>query len=73
MVLKRLTTKQREILDKVMKKPCSMEELGKYFGISRQAIHERVILMRKKGYLKLTGKVTPTKEGISSIIERLSL
>ena len=73
MILKRLTIKQREILDKVIKKPCSMGTLAKFFGITRQAIHERVILMRKKGYLTPSGKIKATEEGIHSIIERLSL
>jgi len=72
-MLKRLTNKQREILDKVMIKPCTMPELAKHFGITKQAIHERVLLMRKKGYLEPTGPIKPTTEGIHAIIERLCL
>ena len=73
MILKRLTDKQRAVFDKIVKNPCSMEKLGKHFGISRQAIHCRVNGMRRKGYLEPTGEIKATPEGIHSIIERLSL
>ena len=72
-MLKRLTDKQRAIFDKIVKKSCSMEELARHFGITRQAVHCRVSGMRKKGYLEPTGEIKATPEGIHSIIERLSL
>ena len=66
-MLKKLTKKQRELLNQVLREPKTYQELSDMLGITRQGVYDRVKRMRKKGYLKPEGKIEPTPEGISSI------